>query len=73
MDNNFQLENKNCKPHTYIIQDKVLVCNKKSNNYEEQYIVPYPITQVWTNGNVTIGQGAVQERINIRWIKPYHE
>ena len=29
-DKNNQLENKNFKSHTYRIQDKVLVCNKKS-------------------------------------------
>ena len=29
-----QLENKNYKPHTYRIQDKLLVRNKKSNKYE---------------------------------------
>ena len=73
MDNDNQLENKNRKPHTYIIRDKVLVHKKKSNKYEKPYVDPYPITQVWTNGNVTIRHGIVQERINIRWIKPYNE
>ena len=29
IDKNNQLENKNCKTHTYIIRDKVLVHNKK--------------------------------------------
>ena len=46
IDKNNQLENKNCKPHTFRIRDKVLVRNKKANNYEEPYIGPYPITQV---------------------------
>ena len=46
--------------------------NKKSNKYEEPYMEPYPITQVWSNGNVAIIRGVVQERINIRWIKPYN-
>ena len=72
MDKNNQLENKNSKLHTYIIRDKVLVRNKKANKYEEPYVGPYPITQVWTNGNVTILWGTVQERINIRCIKAYH-
>ena len=58
--NNNQLENKNRKPHTYRIRDKGLLRNKKGNKYEEPYVGPYPITQVWTNGNVTIRQGAVQ-------------
>ena len=68
---NDQLENKNRKPHTYIIQDKVVVRNKKANEYEDLYVGPYTITQVWTNGNVTIRQGAMQERIDIRCTKPY--
>ena len=62
---NNQIENKYLKPHIYRIGYKVLVRNKKVNKYEEPYIGPYPITQLWTNVNVTIRQGAVQERINI--------
>ena len=46
IDKNNQIENKNCELHSYIIRDKVLVSNKKSNKYEETYIGPYPITQV---------------------------
>ena len=56
------------------MRHKVLVRNqKKANNYEEPYVGPYRITQVWTNGNVTIRRGDVQERINIIWIKRYHK
>ena len=46
--------------------------NKKANKYEEKYVGPYPITQVWENGNFTIHWGTVKERINITCIKPYH-
>ena len=49
IDKKNQLENKNRKPHTYRIQDKLLVHdknNKKSNKYEGAYVGPYPITQV---------------------------
>ena len=73
IDKSNQIENKNRKPHIYIIRDKLLVRNKKENKYEEPYVGHYPITQVWTNGNVTTRRGAVQERINIIWIKPYHK
>ena len=73
IDKNNQLENNNCKRHTYRNQDKVLVRNKKENKYEKTYGGPYPITQVWNNGNVKILWGSVQEHINIRWIKPYHK
>ena len=68
-----QLENKDCKPHTYRIQDKLLVRNKKSNKYEQPYVGPYPITQIWKNVIVALRHGDVEDRINIRWIKPYHE
>ena len=73
IDKNNQLENKNRKLHTYIILDKVLVRNKKANKYEDPYVGPYPITQVYANVNITIRRGAVQERMNIIWNNPYHE
>ena len=47
--------------------------NKNANKYEDPYIGSYPTTQVWTNGNVTIRWGSVQERTKIIWIKTYHE
>ena len=80
--NNNQLENKNRKPQIYRIRDKVLVRYKEENNYEDPYVGPYPITQVWTNGNVkihweaeniTIHWGAIQECINIIWIELYNQ
>ena len=57
IDKNNQLENKTCKPHTYITRDKVLVRKNKSNKYKETYVS--------TNRIVTMRRGAVQERINI--------
>ena len=68
-----QLENKDCKPHIYIIRNKLLVQNKNSKKYEEPYVGPYSMTEVWTNGNVTTCRGTVQYCIRIRCIKPYHE
>ena len=73
MEKSNQLENKNRKPHTYRIRYKILVRNKRVNKYEEPYVGPYPITQVSKNVNVTICLGALQERINMIWIKPYHK
>ena len=70
---NNQLENKNRKMHTYRIRENVLVRKKKSNKYEEPYVRPYPITQIWTNGKVTIRRGTVKKHIKFRWIKPYNE
>ena len=73
VDKNNKLENKNRKRHTYGIRYKVLVRNKKKNRYDYPHLGPYPITQVWKNGNSNIRQGVVQERIIIIWIKPYRE
>ena len=36
----------NRKPHNYRVREKVLVCDKKVNKYEEPYKGPYPITKV---------------------------
>ena len=47
--------------------------NKKANKYEDMYVGPDPITQVWINVNFNIRRGIVQELIIIIWIKPYHE
>ena len=44
--------------------------NKKTNNCDEPYVGPYPITQVWNNGNFTIHQGAVQEHIKLYGLNP---
>ena len=73
IDKNNQNQHTNRKPHNYRVHDKVPVRNKKSNKYEEPYKLPYPITKVCTNVNVTIRRGAVQYCINIRCIKPCHE
>ena len=73
IEKNNQLGNNNRKLHTYRIHDRVLVNNKEANKYEDPYICPYTITQVWTNGNIVIRQGAVKKRRNIRWIKTYHK
>ena len=45
--------------------DKVLMRNRNANKYDETYVCPYLITQLWTNANVTIRQDAVQERITL--------
>ena len=34
---------------------------------------PYLITEVYTNGNVHIQKGIVNERINIRRLEPFFE
>lgn len=77
-------ENARRIPHEYKVGDKVLKAHGNPSNKKEisatlqrPYEGPYIVTNVWTNGTVTIKRtvrgGAVYERINIRRIRPYHE
>ena len=59
IEKNYQLENKNCQLHTYIVGEKLLVRVKTVNKYEEPYKGPYLITKVCTNGDFTIHLGTV--------------
>ena len=61
IDKNNQVGNKNCKPHTYTIRNKLLMQNKNENKHEEPYVGHYPIIQVWKNGNVTIHGAPFQD------------
>ena len=70
---NYQNENKNQKLHKHRVRKKVLVRELFSNTYEEPYKCYFPINHIWTNGSVTIGWGAITERIKIKWIKPCNE
>ena len=64
----------NCRLSYYHnVGDKVLLLVKDlKQKISDQAVGPFPITCVHTNGNVTIRRGPnVEERINIRRIKPY--
>jgi hypothetical protein len=65
-------ENAKWLRHTYKINDQVLVERHQARKLERPYNGPYTITEVFTNGTVTIKKGAVYERINIRRIRPYN-
>ena len=61
-------------PHTYSVGDKVAkrrpgILPKLRRKRDG----PYEVTAVYNNGTVRIRRGAVQERINIRRLNPYHE
>jgi len=77
-------ENSRRIPHEYKVGDKVLKARGNPSNKKEisatlqrPFEGPYVVTNVWTNGTVTIKRtvrgGAIYERINIRRIRPYHE
>ena len=64
-------ENKSRIPHEYAVGDTVL---KKKGGIKRKYSnhkTPYQITEVHTNGTVTLSKGAKRLKINIRNIEPY--
>ena len=67
-------ENSKRIPHMYSVGDKVAkrrpgILPKLRRKRDG----PYEVTAVYNNGTVRIRRGAVQERINIRRLNPYHE
>ena len=65
-------ENKKCLQHVYRTNDKVLLERYDARKYECPYLGPYKVTEVFTNGTVTIKKGSVYERVNIRRLTPFH-
>jgi hypothetical protein len=71
---NNKRENKSRRAHTYSLGDKILVKARKNSKHELEYDHgPYEITQVNDNGTVRFQKGIVNDVINIRRIKPFHE
>ena len=66
IDKNNQNENKKFQTSYLYNTWESTSAQKKPNKYEEPYKGPYPITNVWTNGTVSIRRSALQECINIR-------
>jgi hypothetical protein len=54
--------------------DKMLVKARKSSKHELEHAGPYyEITQVNDNGTVCFQKGIVNDAVNIRRIKPFHQ
>jgi hypothetical protein len=51
----------------------MLVKVRKNSKHELEHDGPYEITQVNDNGTVRVQKGTVNNAINIRRIKPFHE
>lgn len=72
IDNRLILANRKRFSYDYVIGDEVLKISYKPNKLEPRNEGPYTITQVHTNGTVTIRLAPhVTERISLRRIKPY--
>ena len=62
------------RSYDYVQGQKVLKKYPKPDNLGLRKEGPYLITQVYTNGNVTIElRPGVTERLNIRRVEPYRE
>ena len=70
---NNQNENKKRVPHTYQVNDKVMMRKGTENKYEAPFSGPHVILKVNTNGTVRLPVGSVTDTINIRRIEPYKE
>jgi len=74
VDKNAERLNRARIDHDYCVGDKVLLFNDGIRRKgEDIWSGPYVITQVFTNGTVRIERGKVNERLNIKRIKPYFE
>ena len=64
-------ENSKRLDYDYTVGQQVYIkLNPPYRKIEGPKLGPYEITEVFTNGNVRIQRGAVNERINIRRLEP---
>ena len=70
---NNKRENQSRRTHQYSIGDKILIKARKHSKHELEYDGPYEITQVNDNGTIRFQKGIVNDVVNIRRIKPFHE
>jgi hypothetical protein len=70
---NNKRENAKRTPHTYRINDKVMLKIGTENKYETPYKGPFKIQAVNTNGTVRLKMGAVIDTVNIRRLQPFRE
>jgi hypothetical protein len=67
-----QINNKRRIPFDYHVNQSVLIRDPDPRKLDPPYYGPFPITQVFTNGTVTVQvRPGVQERINLRRLKPF--
>ena len=70
-----QMNNKNenisCIPHTYHVNDQVMLRKGTEYKYESPYSGPHTITKVNTSGTVRLRVGSVTDTINICRIEPF--
>ena len=71
---NDKRENAKYIPHTYQINDKVLMERKKRTKHgEKEYNGPFTVLAVHDNGSVKIQKRNYSDVVHIRQLTPYHE
>jgi lipopolysaccharide biosynthesis regulator YciM len=75
MAHNNRRENASRINHDYKVGDKVLLKKpgKHLRTLEALRTGPHTVTAIYTNGNLSIQKGNVDERVNIRRLFPYFE
>jgi hypothetical protein len=73
IDKNNKRENAKRVDYDYMVGEQVLIYTPDPNKIEQPQEGPYPITQVHTNGTVTLQKGNVIQRYNICQIVPFQE
>ena len=69
-----QRENKKRIPHTYKVNEKILLKRVKSTKHgEREYDGPYKILEVNSNGTVRVLKDYYSDLVNIRQVIPYFE
>jgi hypothetical protein len=63
-------ENKSQVPHTYHVNDKVMLRKGTENKSEASFSGPHKILKVNTNGTIRLYVGSVTDMINIRLSNP---
>jgi hypothetical protein len=73
IDENFRRDNLKQRSHDNQPGQEVLLLIPDPKTLEPRAIGPFPIHQVHMNGMISIlWNPHVLERINIRWVRPYH-
>ena len=74
IDENLRRQNEKRRGYDYRVGQQVLLRQGDTNKLGKRTVGPFPITDVHTNGNITIRRSPhVTERINIRRVLPFKE
>ena len=60
--------------HDYCVGELIMLVVPEPTKLDSKLVGPFPILQVHVNGNLTIRRTPwINERVNIRWVRPYRQ